>query len=193
MKRPGQSYISQYRPFTPSSHSALSRSSQGPTLLPHDSHSLRCIVQMVWVFIMNRMGSQGSTVTQQRRMALGVVILLLVDVIWYIFKRQEYNKPFVSTFTKTSKFVLYLLGFLLWRPWRQQCTGSLRGRHAAFSNLQHLSTVFADAEAYFTPCINNTSLNDHTLSEPLYVPVKFQDHPTEQTNCANGDCDSSEN
>lgn len=39
-------------------------------------------VQMVWVFIMNRMGSQGSTVAQQRRMALGVVILLLVDVIW---------------------------------------------------------------------------------------------------------------
>ncbi|XP_024244514.1 solute carrier family 35 member F5 isoform X1 [Oncorhynchus tshawytscha] len=146
-------------------------------------------VQMVWVFLMNRMGSQGSTVAQRRRMALGVVILLLVDIIWvvsseltsYIFKRQEYNKPFFSTFTKTSMFVLYLLGFLLWRPWRQQCTGSLRGRHAAF---------FADAEAYFTPCINDTSLNDHTLSEPLYVPVKFQDLPTEQTNCAIGDCDS---
>ncbi|XP_021434939.2 solute carrier family 35 member F5 isoform X3 [Oncorhynchus mykiss] len=146
-------------------------------------------VQMVWVFLMNRMGSQGSTVAQRRRMALGVVILLLVDIIWvvsseltsYIFKRQEYNKPFFSTFTKTSMFVLYLLGFLLWRPWRQQCTGSLRGRHAAF---------FADAEAYFTPCINDTSLNDHTLSEPLYVPVKFQDLPAEQTNCAIGDCDS---
>ncbi|CDQ63205.1 unnamed protein product [Oncorhynchus mykiss] len=154
---------------------------------------LRCVtlVQMVWVFLMNRMGSQGSTVAQRRRMALGVVILLLVDIIWvvsseltsYIFKRQEYNKPFFSTFTKTSMFVLYLLGFLLWRPWRQQCTGSLRGRHAAF---------FADAEAYFTPCINDTSLNDHTLSEPLYVPVKFQDLPAEQTNCAIGDCDSSE-
>uniref|UniRef100_A0A674AJ01 Solute carrier family 35 member F5 n=1 Tax=Salmo trutta TaxID=8032 RepID=A0A674AJ01_SALTR len=99
-------------------------------------------VQMVWVFLMNRMGSQGSTVAQRRRMALGVVILLLVDIIWvasseltsYIFKRQEYNKPFFSTFTKTSMFVLYLLGFLLWRPWRQQCTGSLQGRHAAFVN-----------------------------------------------------------
>uniref|UniRef100_A0A6Q2X8J5 Solute carrier family 35 member F5 n=1 Tax=Esox lucius TaxID=8010 RepID=A0A6Q2X8J5_ESOLU len=149
-----------------------------------------CIsVQMVWVFIMNRMGSQGSTVAQRRRMALGVIILLLVDVIWvasseltsYIFKRQEYNKPFFSTFTKTSMFVLYLLGFLLWRPWRQQCTGTLGGRHAAF---------FADAEAYFTPCINDNSLNDNTLSEPLYVPVKFQDLPTEQTNCTNADCDS---
>lgn len=29
-------------------------------------------------------------------------------------------------------FVLYLLGFLLWRPWRQQCAGSLKLRHAAF-------------------------------------------------------------
>jgi solute carrier family 35 protein F5 len=39
---------------------------------------------MVWVFLMNRMGSQGSTVAQRRRMALGVVILLLVDIIWVV-------------------------------------------------------------------------------------------------------------
>lgn len=31
---------------------------------------------------MNRMSSQGSSAAQRRRMALGVVILLLVDVIW---------------------------------------------------------------------------------------------------------------
>lgn len=37
---------------------------------------------MEWVFIMNRMSLHSSSVTQQRRMALGVVILLLVDVIW---------------------------------------------------------------------------------------------------------------
>ncbi|KAA8588358.1 hypothetical protein FQN60_001552, partial [Etheostoma spectabile] len=103
------------------------------------------------------MSSQGSSAAQRRRMALGVVILLLVD---YIFKRQEYNKPFFSTFTKTSMFVLYLLGFLLWRPWRQQCTGTLKQRHSAFS-------------------------------EPLYVPVKFQDVPVDQSNCLMGDCESS--
>lgn len=144
---------------------------------------------MVWVFIMNRMGSQGSSAAQRRRMALGVVILLLVDVIWvasseltaYIFKRQEYNKPFFSTFTKTSMFVLYLLGFLLWKPWRQQCTGTLQRRHSAF---------FADAEAYFAPCTTDTSVNN-SLSEPLYVPVKFQDVPAEHSNCFSGDCDSS--
>uniref|UniRef100_A0A8C2WVN1 Solute carrier family 35 member F5 n=1 Tax=Cyclopterus lumpus TaxID=8103 RepID=A0A8C2WVN1_CYCLU len=148
---------------------------------------LACLlsVLMEWVFIMNRMSSQGSSAAQRRRMALGVVILLLVDVIWvgsseltsYIFKRQEYNKPFFSTFTKTSMFVLYLLGFLVWRPWRQQCTGSLKRRHSAF---------FADAEAYFAPCTTDTSVNN-CLSEPLYVPVKFQDVPAEHSNCLMGD------
>uniref|UniRef100_A0A8C2WSE6 Solute carrier family 35 member F5 n=1 Tax=Cyclopterus lumpus TaxID=8103 RepID=A0A8C2WSE6_CYCLU len=151
---------------------------------------LACLlsVLMEWVFIMNRMSSQGSSAAQRRRMALGVVILLLVDVIWvgsseltsYIFKRQEYNKPFFSTFTKTSMFVLYLLGFLVWRPWRQQCTGSLKRRHSAF---------FADAEAYFAPCTTDTSVNN-CLSEPLYVPVKFQDVPAEHSNCLMGDCES---
>ncbi|KAG7279574.1 hypothetical protein CRUP_034162 [Coryphaenoides rupestris] len=127
---------------------------------------------MVWVFIMNRVGSQSTSAAQRRRMALGVLILLLVDVIWvYIFKRQEYNKPFFSTFTKTSMFMLYLLGFLLWRPWRQQCTGSLQRPHTAF---------FADAEAYFAACTADTSIN-HSLSEPLYVPVRFQDMPLESS------------
>uniref|UniRef100_A0AAX7UQ54 Solute carrier family 35 member F5 n=1 Tax=Astatotilapia calliptera TaxID=8154 RepID=A0AAX7UQ54_ASTCA len=144
---------------------------------------------MEWVFIMNRMSSQGSSAAQRRRMALGVVILLLVDVIWvasseltsYIFKRQDYNKPFFSTFAKTSMFVLYLLGFLLWRPWRQQCTGTLKRRRSAF---------FADAEAYFTPCTTDSTVNN-CLSEPLYVPVKFQDIPTEHSSCLMGDCESS--
>uniref|UniRef100_A0A3B3HRE4 Solute carrier family 35 member F5 n=1 Tax=Oryzias latipes TaxID=8090 RepID=A0A3B3HRE4_ORYLA len=146
-------------------------------------------VSMEWVFIMNRMSSQGSSTAQRRRMALGVVILLLVDVIWvasseltsYIFKRQDYNKPFFSTFTKTSMFVLYLLGFLLWRPWRQQCTGTLKRRHSAF---------FAEAEAYFTPCTTDNTVNNR-LSEPLYVPVKFQDVPSEHSDYLIQDCESS--
>uniref|UniRef100_A0AAQ4RPD7 Solute carrier family 35 member F5 n=1 Tax=Gasterosteus aculeatus aculeatus TaxID=481459 RepID=A0AAQ4RPD7_GASAC len=145
-------------------------------------HACLTSVLMEWVFIMNRMSSQGSSAAQRRRMALGVAILLLVDVIWvasseltsYIFKRQEYNKPFFSTFTKTSMFVLYLLGFLLWRPWRQQCTGTLKRRHSAF---------FADAEAYFAACTTDTSMNNG-LSEPLYVPMKFQDVPAEHSNSA---------
>lgn len=54
----------------------------------------------------------------------------------YVFTR--YNKPFFSTFAKTSMFVLYLLGFIVWKPWRQQCTRGFRGRHAAFVSITTL-------------------------------------------------------
>ncbi|XP_056649740.1 solute carrier family 35 member F5 isoform X1 [Monodelphis domestica] len=139
--------------------------------------------QMVWVFIMNRMNSQSSAFTQRRRMALGIVILLLVDVIWvasseltsYVF--TQYNKPFFSTFAKTSMFVLYLLGFIIWKPWRQQCTRGFRGRHAAF---------FADAESYFAACTTDNTMNS-SLSEPLYVPVKFHDLASEKPERTNGE------
>ncbi|NXU47875.1 S35F5 protein, partial [Turnix velox] len=142
-------------------------------------------LQMVWVFIMNRMSSQSSSYTQRRRMALGIVILLLVDVIWvasseltsYVF--TKYNKPFFSTFAKTSMFVLYLLGFIVWKPWRQQCTRGFRGRHAAF---------FADAEGYFAACTTDNTVNS-SLSEPLYVPVKFHDLPTEKNGSNNSDAE----
>uniref|UniRef100_A0A2K6GYQ4 Solute carrier family 35 member F5 n=1 Tax=Propithecus coquereli TaxID=379532 RepID=A0A2K6GYQ4_PROCO len=138
-------------------------------------------LQMVCVFIMNRMNSQNSGFTQRRRMALGIVILLLVDVIWvasseltsYVF--TQYNKPFFSTFAKTSMFVLYLLGFIIWKPWRQQCTRGFRGKHAAF---------FADAEGYFAACTTDTAMNS-SLSEPLYVPVKFHDLPSEKPESTN--------
>ncbi|NWX43003.1 S35F5 protein, partial [Steatornis caripensis] len=142
-------------------------------------------LQMVWVFIMNRMSSQSSSSTQRRRMALGIVILLLVDVIWvasseltsYVF--TKYNKPFFSTFAKTSMFVLYLLGFIVWKPWRQQCTRGFRGRHAAF---------FADAEGYFAACTTDNTVNS-SLSEPLYVPVKFHDLPAEKNGSSNIDAE----
>ncbi|XP_067891214.1 solute carrier family 35 member F5-like isoform X2 [Heterodontus francisci] len=131
-------------------------------------------LQMVWLFIMNRMSSQGSS-PQRRRMILGIIILLIVDIIWvvsseltsYIFKK--YEKPFFSTFAKTSMFVLYLIGFLVWKPWREQCTS---GRHVA---------LFADAESYLTTCTTDTSVND-SLSEPLYIPVKFHDSANEKAN-----------
>uniref|UniRef100_A0A3B4EI52 Solute carrier family 35 member F5 n=1 Tax=Pygocentrus nattereri TaxID=42514 RepID=A0A3B4EI52_PYGNA len=98
--------------------------------------------------------SWGVCGAQKGRLALGVVILLLVDVIWvasseltaYIFVQQQYSKPFFSTFVKTSMFVLYLLGFLFWRPWRQQCAARYQQQNS-------------------------------NLSEPLYVPVKFPDVP----------------
>ncbi|XP_063285203.1 solute carrier family 35 member F5 [Pelobates fuscus] len=125
---------------------------------------------------MNRMIGPGSSSSQRRRLVLGIIILLLVDVIWvasseltsYIF--QKYNKPFFSTFAKTSMFVLYLLGFIVWRPWRQQCAKRMHRKHALF---------FSDAEQYFSSCSADHP-KSHALSEPLYVPVKFHDLPNER-------------
>ncbi|XP_023613638.1 solute carrier family 35 member F5 isoform X8 [Myotis lucifugus] len=92
-------------------------------------------LQMVCVFIMNRMSAQSSGFTQRRRMALGIVILLLVDVIW-----------------------------------------------VASSEL----TSFADAEGYFAACTTDTTMSS-SLSEPLYVPVKFHDLPSEKPENTNTD------
>uniref|UniRef100_W5LQT8 Solute carrier family 35 member F5 n=1 Tax=Astyanax mexicanus TaxID=7994 RepID=W5LQT8_ASTMX len=126
---------------------------------------LACMCRMSW----------GVCGAQKRRLVLGVVILLLVDVIWvasseltaYIFVQKQYSKPFFSTFVKTSMFVLYLLGFLFWKPWRQQCAARYQ---------QQLSSLIPDAGSYVSAGATENSFNN-SLSEPLYVPVKFQDVP----------------
>uniref|UniRef100_A0A3B4FZ90 Solute carrier family 35 member F5 n=1 Tax=Pundamilia nyererei TaxID=303518 RepID=A0A3B4FZ90_9CICH len=64
------------------------------------------------------------------------------------------------------------------------CWASCCGGHGGSS------ARFADAEAYFTPCTTDSTVNN-CLSEPLYVPVKFQDVPTEHSSCLMGDCESS--
>ncbi|XP_073419940.1 solute carrier family 35 member F5 isoform X6 [Dendrobates tinctorius] len=135
------------------------------------------------VIVMNCTVSTTSSSLPRRRLVLGILVLLLVDVIWvasseltsYIF--QEFNKPFFSTFAKTSMFVLYLLGFVIWRPWRYQCAKRLRGKH---------TNLFADAENYFPACAADGAVN-HTLSDPLYVPVKFHDLQNEKILAVNDD------
>lgn len=42
----------------------------------------------------------------------------------YIFNDAGFDKPFFSTYLKTSMFTLYLLGFVFWSPWRHQCIHS---------------------------------------------------------------------
>ncbi|XP_062861871.1 solute carrier family 35 member F5-like [Trichomycterus rosablanca] len=117
--------------------------------------------------------SWGICGTQKRRLVLGIIILLLVDIIWvasseltaYVFVHQQYSKPFFSTFVKTSMFMLYLLGFLFWKPWRQQCAAQ-----------QKPGTFVFNADLYVNGRSSEDGFND-PLSEPLYVPVKFQDAP----------------
>lgn len=45
-----------------------------------------------------------------------------VHTFQYIYKNETFEKPFFCTYVKTSMFTLYLLGFLFWPPWRDQCS-----------------------------------------------------------------------
>ncbi|KAF2346003.1 hypothetical protein FHG87_023241 [Trinorchestia longiramus] len=112
--------------------------------------------------------------TSSQQLVLGLVVLLLVDVIWvasselseYIFKDIGYNKPFFSTYFKTSLFSIYLLGFLFWPPWRQQCC--YPPQHSRYSRLQKQN---CDEEE------ENASEDEENtrLSSPQFEPLKMTD------------------
>lgn len=74
--------------------------------------------------------SQEEGIRSKRRLVGGVIVLLMVDVIWvgsaeltdFIFKSEGFNRPFFTTYVKTSSFMIYLTGFLFYEPWRVYCT-----------------------------------------------------------------------
>ena len=39
----------------------------------------------------------------------------------YIFDDLKYDKPFFSTYVKTTLFTSYLCGFAIYAPWRDEC------------------------------------------------------------------------
>jgi hypothetical protein len=39
----------------------------------------------------------------------------------YIFKDLNYEKPYFSTYFKTTLFMSYLMGFVVYAPWRDEC------------------------------------------------------------------------
>lgn len=100
--------------------------------------------------------------SKQQRFILGIFVLLIVDIIWVasseltksLFKDENFHKPFFSTYAKTTMFMLYLTGFLFWKPWRQQCKKS----HILQNDGQ-----------------NDSLENEGLLSEPIYVPLKYDD------------------
>ncbi|ESO82179.1 hypothetical protein LOTGIDRAFT_179913 [Lottia gigantea] len=69
-----------------------------------------------------------SGLSRVQRLILGIIVLLIVDVIWvasselteYIF--EDFKRPFFTTYIKTAMMSMYLFGFIIWKPWRQQCT-----------------------------------------------------------------------
>ncbi|XP_013416447.1 solute carrier family 35 member F5 [Lingula anatina] len=105
------------------------------------------------------------SLTKSQRLFFGTIILLLVDIIWvasselteYLFRNEHYRKPFFSTYVKNSMFMLYLSGFIFWKPWRQQCRRS-----------NGISSIVTE----------DTTEQDQ-LSEPKYVPINDRRSGTE--------------
>ena len=91
----------------------------------------------------NTRPTQRASLRTTQRLLVGLLTLLLVDIIWvasselteFIFKTQNYSKPFFSTYLKTSLFMLYLPGFLIYKPWRDQCQLGLRLQRLPRRNL----------------------------------------------------------
>ncbi|XP_014274104.1 solute carrier family 35 member F5 [Halyomorpha halys] len=102
---------------------------------------------------------------KSRRLLLGVFILLTVDVIWvfsseltkYIYNQEAFQKPFFSTYIKTSMLTIYLLGLFCYPPWRDYF-----GKQPAYTQLE------TELEEDIIQPDDDTS-----LSPPTYVPIKW--------------------
>ena len=74
-------------------------------------------------------GAAVDPLSRTQRLLAGLLVLLLVDVIWvasseftkYIFIDLDFDKPFFTTYFKTALFMSYLGGFIVYKPWRDQC------------------------------------------------------------------------
>lgn len=111
------------------------------------------------------------------RLICGTIILLVVDVIWvasseltkYIFKDEDFRKPFFSTYVKTTMFMLYLLGFIFWKPWRNQCVNKPKYSLVDVTN----------AEIEETECLHVEE--EPLLSESVWIPIKYHDGSGEKS------------
>lgn len=99
-----------------------------------------------------------------QKLGLGISILLLVDIIWvasseltkYLYKNENFDKPFFCTFFKTSMFTLYFFVMGMIAPWREAC--------ARNGNYQ-LVEPQDDSDGFYS----------NGLSDSTFVPIKTPD------------------
>lgn len=117
--------------------------------------------------------------SKPQRLLLGMFVLLLVVVIWvasseltqYIFKQEGFNKPYFTTYFKTLLFMIYLSGFCIWSPWRQQCRQN--------AGLVEQGIVAEEQ--------NNVVEGGQLISEPQFIPVRFSDSEIDKTSGTESD------
>ena len=138
------------------------------------------------------------------RIIFGCIILLLVDLIWvvsselteYLYHDKKFNKPFFSTYVKTSMFIINFIGFIIWKPWRSQCYDLLT--KSSSSNLLNgyespLYSVLDQSDQANQDDPNANNINscgeelEPILSESIWVPVKFNDISSEKSSGTESD------
>ncbi|XKL63126.1 hypothetical protein PGB90_005490 [Kerria lacca] len=111
---------------------------------------------------------ESDMLNKFKRLLLGLLILILVDVIWvscselnkYLHQYEKFEKPFFVTYVKTSLFTIYLLAVCLWPSWKDNLQRS--------ADYTYITEDVDDDNSYF-----NGSSHDLKLSTPSYVPIKF--------------------
>jgi len=122
-------------------------------------------------------------------LALGVIVLLLVDLLWvgaseltdFIFKDEGFDKPFFTTYFKTSSFMIYLMGFIFYDPWKRQCfqcaqcclnedssanvTVSVESQSRENSSLLNSPPSLSEASPIPTPLMNESTFEEVTDDE----------------------------
>ena len=141
-------------------------------------------------------GRRSSPPLRTQRLVLGLLTLLLVDIIWvasselteFIFKKQNYSKPFFSTYLKTSLFMLYLPGFLLYKPWRDQCQLSIVLRRLPWREMRAgspraeggLYTAVQDSDGDLVTDTGESEGEEadrevpRSLSQPTFQPIRCE-------------------
>ena len=132
----------------------------------------------------------GAALVRAQRLVIGLLTLLLVDIIWvasselteYIFKSQHYNKPFFSTYLKTSLFMLYLPGFVVYKPWRDQCQMGIQlrrlGRGGAGAGAEYAPILESDTDTGHSDAGDSAAEDEvaehggRSLSEPTFQPIR---------------------
>uniref|UniRef100_A0A146LTQ2 Solute carrier family 35 member F5 n=2 Tax=Lygus hesperus TaxID=30085 RepID=A0A146LTQ2_LYGHE len=120
-------------------------------------------------------------INKSRRLLVGLFVLLLVDVIWvssseltkYLYQQASFEKPFFSTYVKTSMFTIYLLGLCFYPPWKDYCSTP--------SKYMHLETDVEDDHI-------QSEESSGALSPPTYVPIKWEE---KQEKCSGSESDDS--
>nr|XP_026691600.1 solute carrier family 35 member F5-like isoform X2 [Ciona intestinalis] len=120
----------------------------------------------------NLVANPAPAKQSKSKFCLGLFLLLVVDIIWvasseasrYLFKDIHYDKPYMSTYIKTSMFSIYLMGFILYAPWRRQCIRCACDDYPGqYQLVRETDTEDTDSEYQ----------SKNSLSESIYVPTKL--------------------